>query len=75
MIKARLDHDGGTVLFLGLSAENIMRLTEGKPIRIPAAQMTRIGFEAVDVILHYGLTEQVILADLKAHGVRLENTT
>lgn len=63
---------GQPVLFLGLSGENVTRLTAGEPIRVSAAQMRDLGLPEVEVVLHYGRTEQDILDELEAHGVKGE---
>lgn len=63
---------GQPVLFLGLSGENVTRLAAGEPIRVTAATMRELGLPEVEVVLHYGRTEQDILDELKAHGVKGE---
>lgn len=63
---------GVPVLFLGLSGENVARLAAGEPIRVSAAQMRELGLPEVEVVLHYGRTEQGILDELEAHGVKGE---
>lgn len=73
MIKAAMKTASGTpVLFLGLSGENVTRLAAGEPIRVSAAAMSALGLPQVEVILHYGRTEGDILAELGAHGVKVE---
>jgi len=62
---------GVPVLFLGLSGENVTRLAAGEPIRISASQMAELGLPQMEVILHYGRTEQDILDDVQANGVKL----
>jgi hypothetical protein len=62
---------GVPVLFLGLSGENVTRLAAGEPIRMTAATMRDLDLPQVEVVLHYGRTEDDILAELKAHGVRI----
>jgi hypothetical protein len=61
---------GQPVLFLGLSGDNVTRLAAGEPIRVRAAQMRDLGLPEVEVVLHYGRTEQDILDELEAHGVK-----
>jgi hypothetical protein len=62
---------GALVLFLGLSGENVTRLAAGEPIRVSAGAMAALGLPQVEVILHYGRTEDDILAELKAHGMQV----
>jgi hypothetical protein len=63
---------GLPVLFLGLSGENVTRLAAGEPIRVSATAMRELGLPQIEVVLHYGRTEDDIRAELKAHGVQLE---
>jgi hypothetical protein len=60
MIKAKLSN--GT-LFLGLSAKDIEKLMEGRPIRFDARMFDYNG----DIIIGYGVTEQAIKDELEAH--------
>ena len=62
---------GVPLLLLGLSGENVTRLAAGEPIRVSAAAMRDLGLPQVEVVLHYGKTEDDILAGLKAHGVQV----
>lgn len=62
---------GVPVLFLGLSGENVTRLAAGEPIRVSATAMRDLGLPQVEVILHYGRTEDDIVAELKAHGMQI----
>jgi hypothetical protein len=72
MIKAAGKTALGTpVVFLGLSGENVARLTAGEPIRIPAQHMTGLGLPQMEIVIHYGRTEETILGDLEAHGVKV----
>lgn len=64
---------GLPVLFLGLSGENVTRLAAGEPIRIRSADMTALGFPPMEVVIHYGHTEQDILDELMDHGVELRS--
>lgn len=58
MIKGRGETDDGTqVLLLGLSAENIKRLHQDKPILVTAADMVGMGFPALEVVIIAGETE------------------
>jgi hypothetical protein len=60
---------GLPLLLLGLSGENVTRLAAGEPIRIPAAQMAALGLPQMEVVIHYGRTEDDIVEELKAHGI------
>ena len=60
---------GLPVLLLGLSGENVTRLTAGEPIRISPQQMSQLGLPQMEVVIHYGRTEQAIVDELAAHGV------
>jgi hypothetical protein len=62
---------GLPLLLLGLSGENVTRLAAGEPIRIKSGDMTALGFPPMEVVIHYGRTEDDIVAELKAHGVKL----
>jgi hypothetical protein len=62
---------GMPVLFLGLSGENVTRLTAGEPIRIPAQHMAGLGLPQMEIVIHYGRTEEAVLGDLEAHGVKV----
>lgn len=73
MIKAAGKTAFGTpVLFLGLSGENVTRLAAGEPVRVSAEAMRGLGLPGMEVVLHYGRTEDDIVAELKAHGVKIE---
>jgi hypothetical protein len=62
---------GVPMLFLGLSGENVTRLAAGEQIRVSAAAMRELGLPQIEVVLHYGRTEDDILAELKAHGMQV----
>lgn len=62
---------GQPVLFLGLSGENVTRLAAGEPIHIRARDVAELGLPAVEVVIHYGRTEQDILDDIQKHGIKL----
>jgi hypothetical protein len=64
---------GLPLLLLGLSGENITRLAAGEPIRISAQHMTRLGLPAMEIVLHYGRTEQDILSEMESHGMKLRD--
>ena len=70
MIKAAGKTGAGVpLLLLGLTGENVTRLAAGEPIRIPAAHLAGLGLPPVEIVIHYGRDDQVVLADLAAHGV------
>jgi hypothetical protein len=60
---------GEPILFLGLSGENVTRLTAGEPVRVTSAQMRELGLPPMVVVVHYGRTEDNILAEFREHGV------
>jgi hypothetical protein len=62
---------GQPVLFLGLSGENVTRLSAGEPIYIRGEDLAALGLPAVPVVIHYGRTEQAILDELAEHGAEL----
>jgi hypothetical protein len=64
---------GAPLLFLGLSGENVTRLAAGEPIRITVPQMQQLGLPPMEVVIHYGRTEDDIVSELKAHGVKLND--
>lgn len=69
MIKAAGSDGGGVpMLLLGLSAENMRRLGQGKPIRIPSAETKAMGLPELTVVLLGGDTEADIMDDLRAMG-------
>lgn len=59
---------GVPLLFLGLSGENVTRLTAGEPIRISPEAMGRLGLPQMEVVIHYGRTEQDIAEELASLG-------
>lgn len=64
---------GSPLLMLGLSGENVTRLAAGEPIRITVPQMQQLGLPPMEIVIHYGHTEQDILDELKSHGVKLHD--
>lgn len=66
---------GLPLLMLGLSGENVTRLAAGEPIRVTAGDMQALGFPPMEVVIHYGRTEEDILSDLEAHGVKMRPAT
>lgn len=65
---------GDPLLFLGLSGENVTRLTAGEPIHIPIADIAGLGLPPMDIVIHYGRTEQAILDEITGHGIKLRTT-
>lgn len=62
---------GQPLLFLGISGENVSRLVAGEPIHIKAADLAKLGLPPVEMVIHYGKTEQAILDEIKAHGIKM----
>jgi hypothetical protein len=63
---------GMPLLFLGLSGENLTRLAAGEPIHIQAADLQQLGLPAgMDIVIHYGRTEDAIASEIRAHGIKL----
>jgi hypothetical protein len=60
---------GEPLLFLGLSGENVTRLAAGEPILIRSAQLAELGLPPMVIAIHYGRTEEDILAEMKENGV------
>jgi hypothetical protein len=55
-------------LYLGLDGESITRLVAGEPIRIPASRMRALGFQPVQVVIHYGKTQEAMINEVAAFG-------
>jgi hypothetical protein len=69
MIRARLNHG---LFILGIDAENVKRLKEGKPIMVSLAELGG----SDDVCIMYGETMQAIAAELeRASGAPLPPAT
>ena len=61
---------GRPLLLLGLSGENVTRLAAGEPIRITTAHLAQLGLPAtMEIVIHYGKTEEAILDDFAEHGL------
>lgn len=60
--------NGGQLVGLGLSEGNIKNLKEGKPILI---KLDELGIEGIDVLIHYGETEEAIVEDFRKQGLVL----
>lgn len=67
MIKLKGQRGDRPFVMLGLSAGNIARLKEGKPVQILKEELG-IGF---DIGIMYGETEQAIVDELQSIGLEL----
>ena len=65
MIKYKGLRNGRPFVGVAISAGNVQRLTEGKPIVVKGAE---IGID-FDILIHYGETEAAILKELSDLGV------
>jgi hypothetical protein len=71
MIKAIVNTPQGKVLVLGLSGENVTRLTAGEPIYLDLADLVP-ALGSAPVVICYGRTEESLLDDLRQHGLAPE---
>lgn len=62
MIRAKGKNGTRDLMILGLSAENVKRLQEGKPV---LKAMDDVGFPELDLLVLHGETEDDIREDLK----------
>jgi hypothetical protein len=62
--------DGGVTVLIGLSADNVFRMTEGAPVRATLHDL-KLPRMPHDVVIVYGATEADILAQLRKAGVDL----
>lgn len=70
MIKATGEtKTGEPFLLLGLSGENVTRLTAGEPVNVSADDMAEMGLPRMQVVIHYGRTEQAIVDEFRRYGV------
>lgn len=67
MIKLKGERDGKPFLMLGIDAENVRRLKQGKPIAIRGKDVNL----DLDVFIMYGATVKDIYRELKAAGLDL----
>lgn len=65
MLKFTVERKEGPIIFFGLSAMNIQKLQEGKPITINLADLGLKG----EVFIFAGDTESSMLEDLKKTGL------
>jgi hypothetical protein len=59
------------VVLLGLSRENVDRLTAGQPIRVDLDALLPDGPPPSEVLLTFGESEQSIVDELRAAGIRM----
>lgn len=71
MLKATAHHANGTLLFFGLSEENVKRLKEDKLIKF---SLTELGIPGVEVIIFYGSTEEIMETQLAKQGLISKET-
>lgn len=77
MIKASIQtKTGGTLLLLGLSDENIRRLTKDEPVLVrPEDVKTLLGNHQLEgLVIFHGATEADIKASMVKHGLIGEET-
>jgi hypothetical protein len=73
MIRAKATApDGSHVIVLGLSQENIKRLTAGQPIRVTGESISTP--EIASILIFAGGTEQGMEAMLREHGLVTDET-
>lgn len=65
---------GEPLLLLGLSGENVSRLTAGEPIYIEPRQLEELDLPPMAVVLVYGRTEAELQAGLQANGIACRST-
>lgn len=63
---------GEPIVILGLTRENIDRLTAGQPVAITPRELAQLDCPEVMIVIHYGETERDILDDFAAHGVDVQ---
>lgn len=72
MIKAGgKTKQGNDLLLLGLSGENVTRLVAGEPIHVSTDDMTELGLPPMVILVHYGRTEEDILAEMRSFGMEM----
>jgi hypothetical protein len=67
MIKFRGSRDGRPVVGLGLSRDNVERLTHDRPIIVDAADLGEPQWG--QIVLFFGETEKDMQAELRKHGM------
>lgn len=68
MIKGVMNTVEGPALFIGLSGENVTRLMADEPIKF---NLSELGLPPLVVVIAGGRTEDSIMADLQANGVKI----
>jgi hypothetical protein len=71
MIKFVVEQDKRKLIGLGLSAENISKLQEGRPIQIMGEEIT---IPNMDILIFFGETEQKMEELLKKYGLITDTT-
>ena len=64
MIKFRANDGDIVKLGFGLSAENVKRMQQGKPVYV---DLTSMGLPGVEIMIFYGRTEEVMIRDIAKH--------
>lgn len=71
MIKLVMRKRGRPIVGLGLSDENVKRLTTGQPIVL---NLKELGLSNIDLFIFHGATEADMRGDLIKHGFITEET-
>jgi hypothetical protein len=67
MIKSLMNgKNGAKIVMLGISEENVKRMKAGDPMYL---HLDELGIEGIDVLIHYGTTEEAIITDLQDKGL------
>lgn len=67
MIKTLINAPNGTkIVGLGLSEGNIQKLKSGQPVYL---HLDELGIEGIDVLIHYGKTEEAIITEFQEKGL------
>lgn len=66
---------GRPVLILGLSDENVRRLTGDQPVLIRGHELRSMGLPDIDIAIVHGETEEAILDYFRHLGVQVVDTT
>ena len=69
MVKAGANtSDGGRVMVLGITKENVRRLQEGQPIRVRGEE---VGVPNVTIVIMYGEDNKAIGKQLEEAGIEI----
>jgi hypothetical protein len=68
MIKFKGTKDGRTFVGFGITAENVIRLLQGKPILIKGED---IGLEPMDITIVYGPSSEKLIEQMRAQGLAI----